>query len=285
MKIKIAIGIFLLYSSIQAQEITIKLNGGPSGIMYESSLGNGSLKMGGGIGIGYTYFLNNHWGINTGIDVFYNQNSFKLNDGTTINSYEVDDQMSAFEYRVTSKNYQEKQHFTSFAIPVLLQYKTSISNQSQWYLGFGGKVLFAGKQNIKASADELQLKGYYPDIDLLIDDLPSHGFGTVNNWQDKTSSDLKPSFLISLETGLTFKLKGNMQFYTGVFADYGFSDLAKKTENTNIVMYDPNGIENAQANGVAGNRIIVQKSNYFSAGVELKLGFSLKKSKELIEKK
>lgn len=285
MKIKIAIGIFLLYSSIQAQEITIKLNGGPSGIMYESSLGNGNLKMGGGIGIGYTYFLNNHWGINTGIDVFYNQNSFKLNDGTTINSYEVDDQMSAFEYRVTSKNYQEKQHFTSFAIPVLLQYKTSISSQSQWYLGFGGKVLFAGKQNIKASADELQLKGYYPDIDLLIDDLPSHGFGTVNNWQDKTSLDLKPSFLISLETGLTFKLKGNMQFYTGVFADYGFSDLTKKTENTNIVMYDPNGIENTQANGVAGNRIIVQKSNYFSVGVELKLGFSLKKSKELIEKK
>ncbi|WP_431241759.1 hypothetical protein ACQ9BO_17485 [Flavobacterium sp. P21] len=281
MKIKIAIAIFLLYSSIQAQETSIKLSGGPSGILYESSQGDGNLKTGGGLGIGYTYFLNNHWGINTGIDVFYNQNTFKLYEGTTINSNEVDDQMSAFEYRVSPKNYQEKQYFVSFAIPVLLQYRTSVSSQSQWYLGFGGKVLFPGKQNIKASADELQLSGYYPDSDLVIDDLPSHGFGKVNNWQDKTSADLKTSFLVSLETGLTFKLKENLQFYTGVFADYGFSDLAKNTENTNIVLYNPNGIENTQANGVSRNKMIVQKSNYFSAGLQIKLGFSFIKPKEI----
>lgn len=279
MKIKIAIAIFLLCSSIQAQEISIKLSGGPSGILYESSEGNGNLKAGGGIGIGYTYFLNNYWGINTGIDVFYNQNTFKLNEGTTINSYEVDDQMTAFEYRVSPKNYQEKQHFISLAIPVLLQYRTPISNQSQWYLAFGGKVLFPGKQSIKASADELQLSGYYPDRDLLIENLPSHGFGKVNNWQDNTSADLKASLLVSLETGLTFKLKENLQLYTGIFADYGFSDLAKNTENTNIVLYDPNGIENTEANGVSGNKMIVQKSNYFSAGLQVKLGFSLKKAK------
>ncbi|MHC0441062.1 outer membrane beta-barrel protein [Flavobacterium sp. 3-210] len=279
MKIKIAIAIFLLSSSIQAQEISIKLSGGPSGILYESSERNGNLKADGGLGIGYTYLLNNHWGINTGIDIFYNQNTFKLNEGTTIKSYEVDDQMTAFEYRVAPKNYQEKQHFVSLAIPVLLQYRTPISNQSQWYLGFGGKVLFPGKQTIKASADELQLSGYYPDINLLIDDLPSHGFGKVNNWQDKTSADLKTSLLVSLETGLTFKLKENLQLYTGIFADYGFSDLVENTENANIVLYDPNGIENTQANGVSGNKMIVQKSNFFSAGLQIKLGFLLKKAK------
>ncbi|WP_167498113.1 outer membrane beta-barrel protein [Flavobacterium resistens] len=280
MKIKIAIAIFLLCSSIKAQEISINLSGGPSGILYESSEGNGNLKTGGGLGIGYTYFLNNHWGINTGIDVFYNQNAFKLKEGTTINSYEVDDQMTAFEYRVSPKNYQEKQHFVSLAIPVLLQYRTAMSSQSQWYLGFGGKVLFPGKQTIKASADELQLSGYYPDMDLLVENLPSHGFGKVNNWQDNTSADLKTSLLVSLETGLTFKLKENLQLYTGIFADYGFSDLAKNTENTNIVLYDPNGIENTQANGISGNKTLVQKSNYFSAGLQVKLGFSLKKAKE-----
>lgn len=277
MKIKTVIGIFLLYNSIQAQEISVKLSGGSSGILYESSLGNGDLKAGGGLGIGYTYFLNNHWGINTGIDILYNRNSFNLNEGTTLNSYEVDDQMSAFEYRVTPKNYQEKQHFISFAIPLLLQYRTSVSSQLQWYLGFGGKVLFPAKQKIKASADELQLSGYYPDMDLLIDDLPSHGFGTVNKWEDKTSAGLKPSLLASLETGLTFKLKESLQLYTGIFADYGFSDSAKSTENSNIILYDPNGIENTKAVGAAPNRRIVQKSHYFSAGIEIKLGLSIKK--------
>ncbi|KAF2325781.1 outer membrane beta-barrel protein [Flavobacterium daemonense] len=275
MKFKIAIGAFLLYSSIQAQEVTVKVSGGQSGILYESSLGNGDIKFGGGVGVGYTFFLNNHWGINTGVDILYNQNSFKLNEGTMITSNEVDDQMSAFEYRVTPKNYQEKQHFVSFAVPVLLQYRASISKQSQWYAGIGGKVLFSGKQNIKASANELQLSGYYPDADLVVDDLPSHGFGTVSNWQDKTSVNLKTTFLASLETGISFKLKEKMQLYTGVFADYGFSDLVKNTENSNIVPYNPNGIENTQANGVSGNKMIVQKSNYFAAGIQIKLGFSM----------
>lgn len=53
MKIKIIIAVFLIHSlGINAQEITIKLNGGPSGILYNTSLGNSELKFGGGLGKG-----------------------------------------------------------------------------------------------------------------------------------------------------------------------------------------------------------------------------------------
>ncbi|MEN2416339.1 OmpA family protein [Flavobacterium mesophilum] len=280
MKIKIATALFLLYSlHIKAQEITVKLNGGPSGILYDSPIGDGELKFGGGLGIGYTYFFSNHWGINTGLDFMYNQNSFKLNDGNTINSYEVDDQGSAFEYQVSPKNYKEDQHFMSFAVPVLLQYRASLASQTEWYLGFGGKILFPGKQKINASADEMQLSGYYPDLNILIDDLPSHGFGKVTNWKDEASISLDPAFLISIETGLTFKLKENMKLYTGVYADYGLTDLAKSNPNANIVSYSPSGISNIQAEGVVGNSKIVQETRYLSAGIQLKLGFSLNKAK------
>jgi len=279
-KITITIGIFLLYSlHANAQEITIKLNGGPSGILYDSSAGNGELKFGGGLGIGYTYFFSEKWGIGTGLDVMYNQNSFKLNAGTTINSYEVDDQTSAFEYQVTSKNYNEDQDFISFAVPVLLQYKTMFASQTEWYVRFGGKVLFPGKQNVKASADEIQLTGYYPDLNIAIDDLPSHGFGKITNWKDETSVSLNPTFLISVETGLAFKLKGNMKLYTGVYADYGLTDLVKSNSNANIVTYSSNGINNIQARGVIENSKIVQETHYLSAGIQLKLGFSLNKEK------
>jgi outer membrane protein OmpA-like peptidoglycan-associated protein len=281
MRFKTIIGIFLIYSNAQSQEITTKLNGGISGILYESTLGNGELKAGGGLGLGYTYFFNKNWGISTGIEINYNQNSFKLNDGNTISNYEVDDETSAFEYRVTSSNYKESQHFISFAIPVLAQFRTPISAHSEWYFAFGGKVLLPGKLNSKASADELQLNGYYPDVNLLIDDLPSHGFGKVNNWEDKTSSSLNTIFLLSLETGVTFKLKENIQLYTGIYADYGLSDLAKDNSDNNIVAYDPNGINNTQANGVVGNRKIVQETKYLAAGIQLKLGYTFKKEKEL----
>ncbi|MCV2487491.1 PorT family protein [Flavobacterium sp. SH_e] len=279
MKFKTVIGIFLIYSTLQAQEINVKLKSGLSGILYESTLGNGQLQAGGGLGIGYTYFFNKHWGISTGFEVNNNYNKFKIDNETTINSYEIDDQTSAFEYRVTVKNYQEKQHFVSFAIPVLAQFRTLLSANLQWYLGFGYKVLFSGKQNIKASADELQMSGYYPDSDLLIDNLPAHGFGKVTNWQDETSTSLNTIFLVSAETGVTIKLKENLQLYTGIYADYGPSDFVKNNPNSNIVTYNSNGITNSQANGVAGNRKIVQDTKYLSAGIQLKLGFSLKKVK------
>jgi len=281
MKIKTTIAILLLFSvTIKAQEINFKINGGPSGILYDSTIGDGKLKFGGGIGVGYTYFFSDHWGISTGVDVTYNQNSFKLNNGTTISTYEVDDQTSAFEYQVTPTNYKEEQHFIGVAIPLMMQYRTSIASQTQLYFGFGGKIMFPGKQTVKASASELQLSGYYPDLNLLIDDLPSHGFGKVTNWQDKTTVSLDPAFMLSFETGLTFKLKEKTKLYTGLYVDYGLTDLAKETQSTNIVAYDPNGLDNIQANGTIGNSKIVQESRYLSAGIQLKLGFSLAKERQ-----
>lgn len=281
MKIKITIAIFVLFSvTIQAQELNFKINGGPSGILYDSAIGNGKLKSGGGIGLGYTYFFSSHWGIATGIDVMYNQNSFELNDLNTITSYEVDDQTSAFEYRVTPSKYKESQHFISAAIPLILQYRTTVTPKTQLYFGFGGKILFPSKQTIKASASELQLSGYYPDLNLIVDDLSSHGFGKVSNWGDKTTVSLQSSFLLSAETGLTFKIKEKIQLYTGVYIDYGLSDLVKETSDLNIVVYNPNGLDNIQSNGIIGNKKMIQESRYLSAGVQLKLGFSLAKDKQ-----
>lgn len=280
MKVKIIIAIAVLFNvTIKAQELNVKINGASSGILYGSSIGNGKLKFGAGIGFGYTYFFTSHWGITTGIDVNYNQNSFELSDGNTINTYEVDDQTSAFEYRVTPSKYEEEQHFISAAIPLLMQYRTAFTSNTQWYLGFGGKILFPGKQTIKASADQLLLSGYYLDLNLLVDDLPSHGFGQVTNWKDETKASLDPTFLLSLEMGLTFKIKKNTLLYTGVYVDYGLTNLSSETPDTNITAYDPNGITNTQANGTIGNKKIVQDTRYLSAGVQLKLGFSLAKDK------
>lgn len=281
MKIKITLAIFVLFSvTIQAQELNLKISGGPSGILYDSVIGNGTLQFGAGIGLGYSYYFNSHWGISTGIDVMYNQNSFELNDANTITSYQVDDQTSAFEYRVTPSKYKEDQHFISASIPLLLQYRTTVASKTQLYFGVGGKILFPGKQTVKASAAALQLNGYYPDLNLLVDDLPSHGFGKVLNWQDKTTLSLESSFLLSAETGLTFKIKEKTQLYTGVYIDYGLSDLVKETPDLNIVVYNPNGLNNIQSNGTIGNKKIVQESRYLSAGVQLKLGFSLAKDKQ-----
>ncbi|MEZ4968838.1 MAG: OmpA family protein [Flavobacteriaceae bacterium] len=280
MKIKIITGLFLLgIASGRAQELFVKLNGGLSGIQYDSPMGNGTMKFGGGAGLGYTHFLNDHWGLSTGVDVQYNGNEFKLNDDQKIPSYEIDDMGSAFEYRVASKRYKETQHFFSFAVPLMLQYRTEISNTKGLYLGLGGKFLIPSKLRTTASAEEIALSGYYPDLNLEFNDLPSHGYGTLTNWKEDTSVSLKTSVLLSMEGGLSFELKKGMQLYTGIYVDYGLTDLQNRDGSRNLATYNPEGIDMVRPNGVLLAESIVEGSNYLSAGVQVKLGFTLGRNK------
>lgn len=279
---KLTILFLALFSSAsKAQEFCIKIDGGPSGILYDSTLGDAKLKTGFGIGLNYTYFISKHWGITTGLEGKYSQNSFKLNQGTTFTSYEIDDQGSAFEYRVNPDNYAENQSFLSLVVPILLQYRIDLSNNTEFYLGFGAKALFPGKLKTKASASEIQASGYYPDFDLILSNLPSHGFGETSNWDDSKKISLSTSVLLSVESGLSFKLKDNLKLYTGIYFDYGVSDLAKKNQYSNLVTYDPYGVSMINSNGIIVNEKIVQKSNFLAAGLQVKLGFSLKNKNQL----
>lgn len=265
---------------LDAQELNLKLSGGWSGLNYNSNLINETLGFGGGFGVGYTYFLNSKWGLLTGVDLQYSSNRLGLNDQIFTN-YEVDSRSSAFEYRVNALGYKEKQDFLSLAIPVFLQYRTAFSPKTAGYINLGGKLLLPGKQNVDVRANTIALKGYYPDFNLEIDDLPNYGFGTLSNWKDETKFSLRKSLLLSAEAGLAFKVKENT-LYTGLYFDYGLNNMLPKQVSENLVSYGSNGIETVQANSIITNRQVVDVAKYVSAGIHLKWSFSVKKNKKPI---
>lgn len=278
MRITLFAALFLAgIASGSAQELSVSLHGGVSGLTYKTHMGDGTLGYGGGIGLGYTHYFNNHWGILTGVEARYNSNNFELDDDVQFLSNEIDDQGSAFEYRVSTSGYEEDQKFYSLGIPLMLQYRGIISDKTGFYVGLGGKVLFSQKLDSEASSRSMSLSGYYPDLNLEIDDLPAHGFGTINNWTADSKVSLKTSILLSVEGGLTFKLKENLKLYTGIYADYGLTDMQKDSRVDNIVSYNPQSIEGTTSNGVLATENIVEKSNYLSAGIQLKLGFNLRR--------
>jgi hypothetical protein len=43
----------------------------------------------------------------------------------------------------------------------------------------GGKVFVPFNSNIRVSAKQLTLSGYYPDFNVDVSSLPQHGFGTI----------------------------------------------------------------------------------------------------------
>lgn len=286
MKIKILISLFLICTLFgQAQDISIKIEGGTSGISYDSSMGNGTFGYSGGLGVNYTCFFAKNWGLQTGVEARYNSNVFDLDNNEQLISNEIDNQASAFEYIVNPNEYTEKQHFYSFSIPVMLQYQTSTSNTTGFYFGLGAKVLFPRKQKVDVNAETLLLSGYYPDLNLEIDDLPEYGFGTINNWSDNTNVALSTSLLLSIEGGLTFKLKEDLKLYTGIYADYGLTNLKENQKLQNLVGYSMDGIDNVPANGVMSTDKIVENSKYLSAGIQLKLGFDLGRKDKMSKEK
>lgn len=281
MKLKIVAAVLIgCMAKLEAQELTFKVSGGLSGLNYDGVLVDEALGFGAGLGVGYTQFLNSNWGILTGLDLQYSSNSLSVQDQTFTN-YEVDSRTSAFEYRVNTQGYKEKQDFISLAIPVFLQYRTVFSSKTTGYVNFGGKLLLPGKQHIDAQANTLALSGYYPDSNLEIDDLPNHGFGSLTNWSDKTEVSLKTAVLLSVETGLAFKFK-EQTLYTGLYFDYGLNNMLSKDASENIVSYAPQDVEMIQANSISTNRDLVDKARYVSAGVQLKWGFSLKNNNKPI---
>lgn len=281
MKIRIVAALLIgCMTRLEAQELHVKVSGGWSGLNYNSNQIDEALGFGGGLGVGYTYFLNSNWGIVTGLDLQYSSNRLGIQNQTFTN-YEVDSRTSAFEYRVSANGYKEKQDFVSLAIPVFLQYRTAFSPKTTAYINLGGKLLLPGKQNIDAKANTLALSGYYPDSNLEIDDLPNHGFGTLTNWSDETKVSLKTAVLLSVETGLAFKFK-EQTLYTGLYFDYGLNNMLSKDASENIVSYAPQGIDLIQANSISTNYELVDKARYVSTGVQLKWGFSLSKNNKPI---
>lgn len=259
----ICLSVFCVRAS--AQEFGVEVNGGMQGLHYDQ----GKLKPGGSLGLNYTFPLGTHFGLLTGIQAGYYNAKATVKDGTQFSSYAVDDQGSAFQYKVTATGYKETQHFLAAGIPVMIQYHTE--GNTQWYIAAGGKVLVPFSGATKASAQQLVLSGYYPDVNVELKDLPQHGFGTVNNWQSKTTNDLKPAATASLATGFRFELSEKLHLYTGLFIDYGVNDLRKDaTPATSIVAYSPASISNVQGTGVMP---MSEHAKLLAYGIQVRLGF------------
>jgi OOP family OmpA-OmpF porin len=259
-----------------AQELSIELNGGLQGTKYQLQNGQNKQLPGGSLGLSHIFRLNNRWGLLTGITGGLYLTQANLQDGVVFTSAQVDGAGSAFQYNVKTEGYKETQRFFAASIPLLLHYHTAGS--TQWYFEAGGKVLVPFNTSIQVSAQQLSLSGYYPDFNLNVSTLPQHGFGTLNDWKGSTTSKLKPAAALSAATGLSFRLSPGARLYTGLYVDYGLTDLKDKNGTMPLVTYSSAGINGVQANSVANMQNAGQVV-LLSFGLQVRLSFGSTKAK------
>jgi outer membrane protein OmpA-like peptidoglycan-associated protein len=254
-----------------AQEVGIELNGGMQGAPYTKQSGESKVLPGGSVGVSYLFRVSRQWGLLSGVTGGVYRTQASLPDGRFIYN-RVDDVGSAFQYDVKISGYKETQQFFAASIPLLLQYHTA-GKGGQWFFEGGGKVFLPLNASVKVSAEQLSLTGYYPNYDIVISNLPAHGFGTVNGYKGSTTTQLKPSAALSAATGFSFGVSPGMRLYLGVYVDYGLTGLRKKSDSLPLVTYSSGGIGKVQANGVMNMRNSGQpKLLAFGLAVRLSFG-------------
>lgn len=270
-KIGIVVSFTILIIKAYSQELGIQLDGGLQGMPY--SLQNAQTKQlpAGSLGLNYTFRLGTQWGFLTGINGGLYRTQITLQDGRTFSHYEVDDVGSAFQYNLTPTGYKETQQFFAASIPLLLQYHT-IGTGRQFYFNGGGKIFIPFNTNVKISAQQLSISGYYPDFNIAVSNLPQHGFGTINSWKSSTTSNLKPAAALSAATGVVFRISPTMRLYTGLYVDFGLTDLRQKNDSTPFVTYSSNGLNGVQLNGVLNIKDASQAA-LLSFGLQVRLSF------------
>ena len=239
LKYVIAISIFFtsvatVFAQNKKQEVSVYVSGGLSTLSYDTQMGKNNNKAGGSFGIGYTYFLTENIGLNTGLEFTLYGAEYKhdMFGNVAYNMVDPSDQ-ELYDYHTVINNYKEEQKATYINIPLMLQFQHGEKNK--WYIAAGAKLGIPVKGKYKSSASELTNKGYFHDTGNWAESQEFMGFGTFDNYSVDKEFDLNVACILSAELGMKWRLKDNMALYTGGYIDYGVNDIVKGSRDRNLI--------------------------------------------------
>ncbi|MFH7000471.1 outer membrane beta-barrel protein [Flavobacterium sp. FlaQc-57] len=200
---------------------------------------------------GYIYSLNNHFGIGSGVEFSqYKQTISLFESSLALDNFEVDPSNSAFIYSVKSSNYKEKQTLYAIQIPFFVQYKTNINKGIDFNFRAGAKYFLPVSYKITSTADYVNGTAYYPDFNLIFDDLPKYGFGGQENYSASGEYNTKGILMSSFELGFTFDMKGKNALYAAMFFEKGYGSIVDQNKNESYIGYNPGSVLERKANGL-----------------------------------
>jgi len=284
-KIIIVIVVALLGGvALQAQdnqsnhEVNASFGFGTSSFRYSLSSGTSSALSDCSFGVGYTYFLNDHFGIGTGVELAsYNSNLKALSFNNVVSGLidESDGEMYDFHSSVT--NYREKQSTRLLQIPLLLKYQGE--GKHRVYIAAGGRVGIPIDNTYKSTAD-IRNKGYFHDSQNEASTQLFMGFGQYDNYSSEGELSFKVACMASLETGVKWALSDKISFYTGVYFDYGLNDIVDEDRTQSVIAHNAPGdfsirsLSSSSTTNGTTSAVFVEKVVPFAIGVKFSLAFS-----------
>jgi hypothetical protein len=243
--------ILILFSTVASAQFYVGVQTGAGNL--ESNVAGivAETKMGGAVKAGFIYSFAKKIGIGSGIEFSqYRQNVSLISSSKTLTNYEVDASGSAFVYNVTTSNYKEKQILQAIQIPLFVQFKTNINIGIDFNFRAGVKYFLPVTYKIKATADNVNGTGYYPDVNLTIDNLPEYGIGQQSSYSRAGEYQTKGILMSAFELGFTFDIGKKSALYAAMFFENGYGTILDQKKNQSYVGYNPTSATDRKANGL-----------------------------------
>lgn len=238
-------------------EFSLYGKGGLSTLLYSIDKDDrdrsGSVKkgLGGTVGLGYVYFFNPNWGIQTGVELAIYNSTANFADSLRM-KYTVLDSPEDFYKQYFSSAFSkhvEAQRSMYLQIPIMVQYQTNGRHRFYAAAGVKAAISLGAKYDISAEVDNMLYSesiwetddGYsgWTSEEFYIgngEDNPEEDYykeayfvGYKLPYEKSGKSSLNFNLLGSVEAGMKWGLSTNWSLYTGLYADLGI--LSAKTKN------------------------------------------------------
>lgn len=249
----------------KSQSLYFNIGTGFHNLKYDLQNGTHENSMGYTFNLGYNYFFSKNWGFGVGLGLESFESKATLNYQTSHISTDTDGE--SFEFRTQYTDWQEKQSILLLDIPLSFIYQKEMSEKLKFQFSVGPKVAFAAQSNYKTTGGTIETTGYYPQYNVVLSGMPQHNFTTSTSFP-KSRISINPVVSAFGNLGGLYKLSKSMDFYAGVYLDYGLTNMIDAQDK---LLYQEDGVYNGVFSSDLTNKV-KQFAFGFKVGINLRLG-------------
>lgn len=271
-------------------EFSVYGKAGISTLRYKLNYGEQNAGFGGGLGVGYTWFFDKRFGLQTGLEVNFYRSKAKFDDGTQFQKLVFEDTngdavfTSTFVSEVSG--FRERQRAAYLDIPLMVQYQTQGRHRFYAALGVKAGMRLSSKFETTADLHNSIVDNWGGEITVYDEQDESRFTGNYPGRSFSGDTELKFAALGAVEAGVKWRLNDGMRLYTGLYADIGLNDIRKNASDADILSYTdategprteehPDGLVPAKYGlaSVLSSKVRTQKVRPLAFGVKIGLAF------------
>lgn len=211
--------------------------------------------------LGYAYFFDRHWGIGLGVGIQRQSARANLNfrgvipDAADLSYYnESSLHNTNYDLLYSTKNLVEKQVIWAVDVPLTAQFHHFFNEKNGLFASLGVRGYFPIYNRSKVVDGSLVTEGWdeYYHLHYVHEYCVNHGFDEYSI-EGNGSAKLRCSVDLEANFGGLFRINNKVDFYVGLFCNYGFLDILPKAENRHLYVEPTDNAYRFSYNGLLGS--------------------------------